>query len=306
MKNSRGAGNFRAFSTFGSYHPLLNFLWFCAVILLSMFLLHPVCMGISAVCAAFYAVWLGGRKTVKFILGLIIPLILLVSLINPLVSHEGVTILTYLGDNPITLEAVLYGIVSGFMFAAVLLWFSCYNVIMTSDKFVYLFGKIIPSISMVFSMVLRFVPRFKAQIKKISQAQKCVGRDAGSGNLRQRAGHGLKILSIMVTWALENAIDTADSMKSRGYGLKGRNAFSIYRFDARDAAVTLLAAAMLIIVLIGAFAGACGARYYPYLELSRFGSASAAVFGAYFVLCSLPVILDVKEALQWRHLQSKI
>lgn len=52
--------------------------------------------------------------------------------------------------------------------------------------------------------------------------------------LIKRAKHGIKIMSILVTWALENAIDTADSMKDRGYGLPGRTAFSIYRFDRRD------------------------------------------------------------------------
>ncbi len=38
----------------------------------------------------------------------------------------------------------------------------------------------------------------------------------------------------MVTWSLENAIETADSMRARGYGLPGRTSFSIYRFDSRD------------------------------------------------------------------------
>jgi energy-coupling factor transporter transmembrane protein EcfT len=91
---------------------------------------------------------------------------------------------------------------------------------MTSDKFVYLFGRIIPSMSLLLSMTLRFVPRFIAQIKVVSNAQKCVGRDASNGGVVQRVRNAITILSIMVTWALENAIETADSMKSRGYGLR--------------------------------------------------------------------------------------
>ena len=70
-------------------------------------------------------------------------------------------------------------------------------------------------------MVLRFVPKFKAQFRVVSNAQKCVGRDVSNGKLLERIRHGIRILSIMVTWALENAIETADSMRSRGYGLKG-------------------------------------------------------------------------------------
>lgn len=293
-------------STFGSYHPVINFVYFCAVIILGMFLLHPILLAIAVTAAFSYAFLLGGNGTLKFTCFFVIPVIAGVSVLNPLLNHRGVTILTYLGDNPITMEAIVYGIVSGFMFAAILLWFSCYNVIMTSDKFVYLFGRIIPSMSLIFSMVLRFVPRFKVQIKIISQAQKCVGRDVSNGSIPDKARHGLKILSIMVTWALENAIDTADSMKSRGYGLKGRTAFSIYRFDGRDTAVMLLMAVLLTIVLLGAAFGNCKAQYYPSIELAELGPAPLLVYTAYFILCYLPIILDVKEAIQWKHSQSKI
>ena len=44
----------------------------------------------------------------------------------------------------------------------------------------------------------------------------------------------MRALSVTVTWALENAVVTADSMKSRGYGLPGRTAFARQRFDGRD------------------------------------------------------------------------
>lgn len=61
------------------------------------------------------------------------------------------------------------------MMVTVITWFSCCNVVMTSDKFVYLFGKLIPALSLILSMTLRFVPRFTAQIKVVTQAQRCVG-----------------------------------------------------------------------------------------------------------------------------------
>ena len=98
------------------------------------------------------------------------------------------------------------------MFVSVLLWFSCSNAVMTSDKLTYLFGRIIPSLSLIFSMVLRFVPRFKTQIQVISNAQKCIGRGVDEGSILTRAKNGIKILSMLTTWALENGITTADSM----------------------------------------------------------------------------------------------
>lgn len=205
---------------FGSYHPVINFIYFSSVIACSIVFMHPIMLGISLLCAFAYSVVLKGRKALLFNLIYLMPLLFIMALMNPAFNHAGVTILFYLDSgNPITLESILYGVAAACMFVSVIMWFSCYNAVMTSDKFIYLFGKVIPALSLILSMVLRFVPRYRTQIQVISNAQKCIGRDVTQGSWLQRARNGLTILSIMTTWALENAIETADSMKSRGYGL---------------------------------------------------------------------------------------
>lgn len=223
--------------TFSSYHPIINFLYFALVQVFSMCFMHPVSLLISLGCAAAYNIDLNGRKAVKFQLAFLLPMMLMAAVINPAFNHKGATILTYLPTgNPLTLESMAYGVAAAMMLASVITWFSCYTAVMTSDKFVYLFGRVIPALSLVLSMTLRFVPKFKAQLHVVSEAQRCVGRDVSNGSMLQRLKNAITILSIMITWALENAIETADSMKSRGYGLPGRTAFSIYRFDDRDKA----------------------------------------------------------------------
>ena len=70
-----------------------------------------------------------------------LPLLVITALINPAFSHQGVTILTYLpSGNPLTLESILYGIYAAFLLITVIAWFSCFNAVMTSDKFMYLSG----------------------------------------------------------------------------------------------------------------------------------------------------------------------
>ena len=99
------------------------------------------------------------------------------ALVNPAFNHEGATILTYLpSGNPLTLESMLYGAAAAVMLASVVLWFSSYNEVMTSDKFVYLFGRVIPALSLVLSMSLRFIPKFKVQMQTVSEAQACIGQ----------------------------------------------------------------------------------------------------------------------------------
>jgi len=292
--------------TFSSYHPAISMLYFVLVIGLTMFLSHPVCLGISLVCALAYSIYLKGKKAVRFNLVYMLPLLVITALINPAFSHQGVTILTYLpSGNPLTLESILYGIYAAFLLITVIAWFSCFNAVMTSDKFVYLFGRVIPALSLVLSMSLRFVPRFTAQIKVISNAQKCVGRDISNGGLIKRAKHGIKILSILVTWALENAIDTADSMKDRGYGLPGRTAFSIYRFDRRDKWALLFLLLCGGGVLAGVFAGKLKFVYMPVLSGAAFDLWQAGTFILYLALCAMPVIINGKEGLKWKALQKR-
>ena len=288
--------------TFAGFHPVVNLLFFVAVIGFAMFFTHPVCLALSLLNAFTYSVYLNGKKAIRFNLIYMLPMLLFAALLNPLFNHQGSTILTYLPDgNPLTLESILYGISASVMLVTVISWFSCFNLIMTSDKFVYLFGRIIPALSLILSMALRFVPRFREQIKIISNAQKCVGRDVSDGNIFKKMKHGIKILSIMVTWALENAIESADSMKGRGYGLPGRTAFSIFRFDKRDGYALLYILVCSAVVISGSFTGVYRFRYFPTIKGEWTGSA-LIIFGAYLSLVVFPIFVNVKEDLVWRDL----
>ena len=292
--------------TFSGFHPAVNMLYFAAVIGFAMFFTHPVCLGISFACAFTYSVYLNGRRAVRFSLLFMLPMLILTALLNPLFNHQGGTILAYYpGGNPLTLESILYGIAAGVMLITVISWFSCFNSVMTSDKFVYLFGRVIPAMSLILSMTLRFVPRFREQLKVISNAQRCVRRDISSGNLLQKAKHGIKILSIMITWALENAIETADSMKGRGYGLPGRTAFSIFRFDRRDGYALIFIFACAAAVIVGAATGAYHFRYFPTVKGEWAGAATFFVFAAYFTLCAFPLIINIKEERYWKSIELK-
>jgi len=283
---------------FAGYHPAVNLLYFALAIGCTMVLAHPVCLGLSLVCAVGYSVALLGRRAIRPYL---LPVLLLTAIVNPLFSHAGVTILATLPNgNPLTLESILYGISAAFLLVTVITWFSCFNTVMSADKLVYLFGRAVPALSLVLSMALRFVPRFTAQAKAIAAAQKCLGRGISQGSVYARAKHGMRILSILVTWALENAIDTADSMKSRGYGLPGRSAFSIYRMEKRDRAALLFLAACGGLVVAGAAAGQLEYHYFPAVGGAPLNPWQAGVFGVYFALCGLPLWAAGREALQWK------
>ena len=292
---------------FSTYHPLINFMYFVVVIGCSMFVMHPIFLFLSVVGGFSYYFYLKRNKAVKTALWMMLPVFLISAVINPLFSHEGMTILWYFSSgNPLTLESIIYGLASGLMIVCVLNWFSCYQVVMTSDKFIYLFGKIIPALSLILSMVFRFVPKFKTQIIKISDSQKCIGRDVTNGNVLERAHHGMKILSIVTTWALENSVETADSMRSRGYGLRGRTNFSKYRFDTRDKMMGLVIAVLGLAVTGGIIGKTVSFLYYPMILVNQNTAGAVIVYLCYGVLCMLPLTVNIIEDIKWHYLKSKI
>lgn len=260
---------------FENLHPVVLLLYYVFTIGFSVLILNPVCLCLSVICALLSAFSLNGKKAAAN-LKYMLPMVIIAVIINPMFNHEGATILAYLATgNPLTLESIIYGLTAGLMLAAVLCHFSCFNKVMTSDKLVYLLGRVTPALSLVLSMGLRMIPMFADQTKKVSAAQRCMGRDTKTGSLVSRIRNGVAIVSIMITWSLENAVNTADSMKSRGYGLKGRTSFSLFRFDIHDAIVLAAVLMLGITVLYGSVNGMLYWRCFPTI---RWGKTSGAIF----------------------------
>lgn len=292
---------------FNSYHPIVGFVFFLFVILFSCVFMHPVCLTISLAMSFVYSLMLNGRKAVKFNLLGVLPMMVVMAGLNPAFNHEGMTILTYLpSGNPLTLESIINGIAVAMMIASVVLWFSCFNVIITSDKIIYLFGKIIPSLSLIFSMVLRFVPKFKTQLVQVKMAQNALYGNMVDENIIVKIKRAIKIMSVMITWSFESAIDTSDSMKSRGYGLSGRTVFSNFKFTKRDFAALGTIVFLVVYILTGAICGGMSASYTPVIEYGGKSAYGISIFAAYFVLMSLPVYIELWEERRWKLLKSKI
>lgn len=293
--------------TFSTYNPIINFTFYIGAILFGMMFVHPAFLVCAVLTSAAYYLSIKGAAGLKLIIGMI-PVFVILSVMNPLLNTNGtIVIFEYCDGRPYTLEALCYGMALGAMFIAVILWFASYNAVMTSDKFIYLFGRIIPSLSLILTMVLRLVPNYQKKIHQISGARKCLGKGVNTGTKREKAEDGLTILSALTTWAFEGGIITADSMRSRGYGSGKRTSFSIYSFGTRD---KLLLTGMLLltaVIIVSAVNGGTAVTYTP--ELTAAGTENVFMITgtiAYFVFLSIPTVLNIVEAITWRILRSKI
>lgn len=291
---------------FGRYHPAINFIFFIGSIIFGMFFVHPIFLALSVFFSLLYYLLLKRTKGLRFLIGMLVFFVL-ISGLNPFFNMHGDTVLfTYFNGRYFTLEALYYGFATGSMFLSVILWFACYNTIMTSDKFIYLFGRFIPSISLVLCMVLQLVPKFKAKLMVISGARKCIGKSPESGNKSEKLQNGMTILSVLTSWALEGGVVTADSMKSRGYGSGRRSSFTIYRLEARDWFVFSLMLSCIAFVIFSMINGSMRVRYIPTLDIPKVNGYTIIGIIGYSIFLFIPSIIHIWEETIWHILRSKI
>lgn len=285
---------------FESCHPAVNFIFFVAVLYGSVSFTHPVFLAVAYVCAFAYSVKRNGRKSAIFNLCLL-PAIIAFAFYYASYHHFGVTVLkqNFIGNN-MTVESFVYGAMTGLRAAIVCMWLSCLFSVVTSDKVVYLFGKVSPLLSLGLTILLRLIPRIKREAKRINLAQRGIGRGAGQGNLWQRCRNCLRIFSILITWTIQALALEADSMRSRGSLLRGRTAFSIYRFDNRDRAFVIALFGGIILMGMGVILNATQMFYNPKIIWKTLNALDISTVLGYAALCLLPLGLELWTEYQFK------
>lgn len=278
---------------FEKCHPAVNFIYFSAVIAGTILFNHPIFLLISFVCGFLYSLKRGGLKALIFN-AVLLPLIAAFALYYSNYNHFGVTVLdqNMIGNN-MTMESLVYGLVLGVTADSVLMWFSCVHCVFTADKVVYLFGKASPRLSLFLAILLRMVPRIKKEARRINTAQRGIGRGANQGNILQRLRNSIRMLSMLITWTIDSLTVASESMRSRGSNLRGRKAFSIYRFDNRDRAYVIGLFACLILTVMAVILKQTDILYDPRIVIPPVTAQSILFYAGYALLCLMPLALEL-------------
>lgn len=291
---------------FSDCHPIVNFIFYICTFVMGMCFVHPVFLLCSLAASMMYYGIV--KKSLFSYFFKICLLFTIISLVNPFFGTHGETILfTYFNGRPYTLEQLCYGAALAIMFVTILTWFATYQELMTSDKFLYCFGRFAPSVSMILTMVLRLVPSFQKKASQISGARECIGKSMANGTGYKKAEHGMVIVSALTSWALEGGITMADSMKSRGFGCAKRTSFSIYRFRKADSWLLGIITILIILILVCAWKGGMKVSYVPELKIV-YSENIWTVFGSicYGAFLTIPTVLHLMEEMTWHILKSKI
>ena len=230
---------------FSLLHPGVLTLFFASVIVITLLSYHPAILGLSFVAAAVGAVRYLGLQVFVRLLAWLIPMAGIVLLFNTLFNRRGATELFTLYPTlpelfgqqvqqqqqiTFTLESLLFGLCIALMLAAIILWFRLYQEFITTDKFLYLFAPLAPTMALSVAMVQRWIPLTHYRWQQIRTAQKALnpdvlhdkGHQGSRSNRHKQSRLGsyrslTRSLSTLMSWSMEDAIQTADSMQARGY-----------------------------------------------------------------------------------------
>lgn len=257
-------------TAFGTMHPAVPAAFLACTLCLTMFSPHPVlsCLSLAGACA--YGACAHGLRSTVLSLRWQLPLIALMALANPLFARQGSTRLFSAFGVPMYAESLLYGATMAVMFMASVLWFRAARDMLPQDKVLSLFGNAAPIVSLMISMAMRLIPRFVRQGRVIADVQDVALSCADEGSRQLAAGRGglvrrrMRQSSVLMGWAMEDSLETADAMRARGWGAVGRRTtYARYRFAPRDVLALLLIAMAGALCAIAAWRCTSSFAFYP-------------------------------------------
>ena len=288
---------------FSDFNPAVVAVWFLAVTGIAMFCNNPIISGITLLGGILFFVVRNKTSHMRSHLFFML-LFLILALANPLISHNGKTVLFVMNNNPVTLEALLYGVNSAAMIVGVLYIFRSFTQIMTSEKLLYVTGRLSPKIALILSMAIRCVPLFSRQAQKINDTQRAMGLYGEDNIIDDISGH-MRVFSVVSTWALENGIITADSMEARGYGIGRRSQMKRFTFTAHDGILLAVTLALTAVCIGAVAADRLSFSFYPSISAGALGVLGKCGISAYALLLAVPLTIETGVSIRWRYLQSR-
>ncbi|GGH74180.1 energy-coupling factor transport system permease protein [Pullulanibacillus pueri] len=291
---------------FSSFHPLTCFLYYVGALVIVMLGQHPAfLLSTVLVLIVFNIIQEKGGGLIRW-WGAYATLIIFFLVLTPLINHRGTHLLFYFRDNPVMLEAVIQGMITGLSLLCLLLVFLSYNQIITADKFLFLFARVLPQWALLTMLAMRFVPLFRRRLVEIDRVQQSKGVSVKTGSLKQRIKNGLLFVQILLTWSLEEGIQTADSMKARGYGLKKRSRYTPYHFQLKDGLLLVIIILFFSLSVAGWALGDLVLEIQPMLESPLLSGREWFFYVVGLLYMGIPLCIEGREWVLWRFWRYKI
>lgn len=286
---------------FQSYHPYVIFSYYIFVGTLVMYFNHPVFLLTALILMICLNIIHDGGKELKKWLPFFIMMGILIVVLNPFLVSRGTNILFYFRGKQVTLEATIYGFVMALVIIIILMMFISFNITLNGNKFLFIFSRIFPRTAFLVMLTLRFFPLLRDRYDEITMVQQVKGKSLKKGSFFNRIKSGMIFIHILLSWSLEEAIQTADAMKARGYGSGPKSSYIPYHIEKRDWFVLGLMIVFYLLCLFGGFLGYGKIIIYPELGTLQFFFLDWIVYISMLLLFAIPVFVEGREKLRWTY-----
>lgn len=290
---------------FENYHPGINFIFFLFSMIFIFYFNHPVYVSIAFLSYFAYSIKLNGKREIIFN-SILVLFVVIYCLWYSYYNHFGITNIrkNFIGNN-ITVEALFYGLVRGMQAAAFIMNFACMLAVFSMDKVIYLAGRLFPRLSLFISIFLRSFSRIRERNADVNISRKGIGMGKGQSKVIGDIRNRLSILSIIITWTLEDYIESSLSMKCRGYTLKHRTSFSIYRFDNRDRSLVIMLFIGITLAFMAAALNQTNILYDPEIIMYRPKGWSYIFYLSYACFCFLPMGIELLNSIKYKRINKE-
>ena len=269
--------------------PVVGIAWCAALAAAALVVDHPVVLAglLVALVGAALAAGVGERLARTARMGL--PLALAIALIEPLLQHDGLTVIARLGDlGPlgrldITLEAVVYGAVLGLRALVVVAAFGLYAAAVDPDEVLRLFRRRGLRSALTVTIATRMVGVLEADARRLADGQRCRGTQPPSR---------MAVVRAVTSGALDRALDVAAALELRGYGARrpAARARAARPWSRHDLAFAASALGIVALVVLGELGGASAFSAFP--RLRGAGVAASGALAMALVVVALAPFAD--------------
>ncbi|WP_053367527.1 energy-coupling factor transporter transmembrane component T [Bacillus sp. FJAT-27245] len=280
-------------------HPLTAFGYYAGALAMLLMFQHPVFLFAGFILLLLVNFVQDRCRNLRRWLFFILTSGLLLFAVNPLFNERGRHILFEWGSHRITLEAVILGGMASLSVMGIIALFVSYNEIMALNKLLFLFSKTMPQFAVLLMLTLRFIPLMRVRLGEIAAVQASKGITVASGTVRERAKNGMLYIQALLVFSLEEAIQTADSMKARGYGTGRRSAYHYFRFRRQDWLSFCVLVSAFCFAVYGRIKGWGMLAVYPIMEGAGLSGAETGLLAAVICFVGFPAIIELKGAFRW-------
>jgi energy-coupling factor transport system permease protein len=261
--------------------------WCVALGLVLALFMNPIVL--TAVLVAVAAMAWRCRVVPEMLVALAIslPVTILIALVNPIASQQGVTVLVagihlpLLGTFDITQEAVIYGLVLGLRSAAIFAVCALYVCTVSPDELLRVLRRYSVRSAITASLAVRFVPTLARDGMNLATARACRPGDPPSTSAVVRAAFAR---------SLERAGDSALALETRGFALARPMRVAPARRTIADYVVVACAAAVTALAILGTADEVAGFTAYPLTDISA-APRDLAFAAAIAIAAAVPVVL---------------